>query len=158
MNKVLRLLATSAACTTLMLGAALGASEEQPAANRKLLPGYLKNEQSTPGYIHNTAVIFIYGDYERHSWYEGTPDVGGTAVRFELTILPNGNLDLSTIEDKWKFEDGYRARFTHIDANGKAGVPFELQDAYPGDSWRMLIPDGPRQNQREMYTLLPGHQ
>ena len=121
-----------------------------------ILPGYLHNEKGLAGYMDNTLVVFDPDVFERHTWY--SPD--GTVVHFDAGLAADGKLTLTSREGKWRFE---REQIIYsVDADGKLGAPelqgFSMNSHVPGQIWHELVPEGPRQNMRDIYTLVPGRQ
>src|SRR5262249_1087411 len=94
--------------------------------------------------------------FEHHTWY----NKDGTSVHFNADMMPNGQIGMTIKEGHWKFKG--EASVVPIDASGKEG-PMELQGFSenghkPGDVWHELVPEGPRANTRDIYTLVPAHQ
>ena len=125
-------------------GAALAGTALMPAT---------ANENTMAGYYENTLVSFVTNMFENRTWY----NKDGSAVHFNAE-WKNGQIALDAYDEKWVLDDGYVPRVTPVGADGKKGLSVMEHNHFPGQTWRMLQPDGPYQDMRIVYTIMPGHQ
>ncbi len=119
----------------------------------------MAKEDAMIGLYGNTLIVYDPGSFERHTWFAKD----GSSIHVDGSWMQEGLIALRVKEDKWRLFDGFVPRIIYSDAktpDTPAGNAqgMMLHNHYPGAHWHELMPNGPDQDAREQYTIVPGRQ